>query len=150
MESEITKEHILTMTPHVTPEVTSAVASSALLNKKKWGVIAIGVALVAAIVVGWIVLKPAGPGVGFVSGNGRVEATEIDVATKLAGRVQNIMVDEGDFVHAGQTLAQMQIDVLDAQRDAAQAQSRQAVNAVASAEAGVVAHPRRRSRHSQR
>ena len=140
MESEITKEHILTMTPLVAPEAISPVVSSASLNKKKWGLIAIVVALVAAIVVGWIALRPVGPGAGFVSGNGRVEATEIDVATKLAGRVQNIMVDEGDFVHAGQTLAQMQIDVLDAQRDAAQAQSRQAINSVASAEAGVVAH----------
>ena len=140
MESEITKEHILTMTPLVAPEAISPVVSSASLNKKKWGLIAIVVALVAAIVVGWIALRPVGPGAGFVSGNGRVEATEIDVATKLAGRVQNIMVDEGDFVQAGQTLAQMQIDVLDAQRDAAQAQSRQAINAVASAEAGVVAH----------
>jgi HlyD family secretion protein len=52
---------------------------------------------VIAVVV-WIKLKPSGPGVGFVSGNGRVEGTEIDVANKLAGRVQDILVDEGDFV----------------------------------------------------
>ena len=90
-------------------------------------------------VVAWIRLKPSGPGKGFVSGNGRIEATEIDVAAKLAGRVKEIMVDEGDFVEAGQVLAQMQIDVLDAQRDEAQAQSQQAVTAVASAEAQVVA-----------
>jgi HlyD family secretion protein len=87
----------------------------------------------------WTALKPSGPGAGFVSGNGRIEATEIDVATKLAGRVRDIMVNEGDFVHAGQPLAQMQIDVLDAQRDEARAQSRQAVTAVASAEAQVAA-----------
>ena len=84
-------------------------------------------------------MKPSGPGVGFVSGNGRIEATEIDIATKLAGRVQEIHVNEGDFVKLGQPLAQMQIDVLDAQRDEAQAQSQQAVTAVASAEAQVAA-----------
>jgi len=84
-------------------------------------------------------MKPSGPGEGFVSGNGRIEATEIDVATKLAGRVQEILVNEGDFVKIGQPLAQMQIDVLDAQRDEAQAQSQQAVTAVASAEAQVAA-----------
>ena len=96
--------------------------------------------MVAVIaVVAWIKLKPSGPGKGFVSGNGRIEATEIDVAAKLAGRVKEIMVNEGDFVTAGQPLAQMQIDVLDAQRDEARAQSRQAVTAVASAEAQVVA-----------
>ena len=102
-----------------------------------WAGIAVVVAVIA--VVAWIKLKPSGPGVGFVSGNGRIEATEIDVAAKLAGRVKEIMVNEGDFVKAGQPLAQMQIDVLDAQRDEARAQSRQAVTAVASAEAQVAA-----------
>jgi len=107
--------------------------------KKNWVVTAIALAVVVIAVVLWLKLKPSGPGVGFVSGNGRVEATEIDIATKLAGRVQNIMVNEGDFVEAGQTLAQMQVDVLGAQRDAARAQSQQAITAVASAEAQVVA-----------
>jgi HlyD family secretion protein len=99
----------------------------------------IAVVLIAVAIVVWITLKPSGPGKGFVSGNGRVEATEIDVATKLPGRVQSIMVNEGDFVQVGQPLAQIQTDVLDAQRDEAQAQSQQAVTAVASAEAQVAA-----------
>ena len=107
--------------------------------KKNWVVTAIAFAVLVIAVVLWLKLKPSGPGVGFVSGNGRVEATEIDIATKLAGRVQGIMVNEGDFVQAGQTLAQMQVDVLDAQRDAARAQSQQAITSVASAEAQVVA-----------
>ena len=73
-------------------------------------------ALVAAIAaVLWFSLRPAGPGPAFVSGNGRIEATEIDVATKLAGRLQDMLVNEGDFVTAGQPLARMQTDVLDAQ-----------------------------------
>ena len=107
--------------------------------RKNWVVTAIALAVVVIAVVLWLKLKPSDPGKDFVSGNGRVEATEIDIATKLAGRVQNIMVDEGDFVKAGQTLAQMQVDVLDAQRDAARAQSQQAITDVASAEAQVVA-----------
>ena len=105
--------------------------------KKK---VALAVGAVAAMVIAvlaWTALRPVGPGAGFASGNGRIEATEIDVATKLAGRVQDIMVNEGDFVEAGQPLAQMQIDVLDAQRDEARAQSQQAVTAVASATAQV-------------
>jgi HlyD family secretion protein len=96
-------------------------------------------AVIVVAVLLWQALKPSGPGDGFASGNGRIEATEIDVATKLGGRVQDIMVNEGDFVDVDQPLAQMQVDVLDAERDEAQAQSRQAVNAVASAEAQVVA-----------
>ena len=96
-----------------------------------------GVVVIA--IVAWIMLKPSGPGKGFVSGNGRIEATEINVATKLAGRVQDIMVDEGDFVQIGQPLAQMQITVLDAERDEARAKARQAVTDVASAESQVAA-----------
>jgi HlyD family secretion protein len=85
----------------------------------------------------WTLTRPSGPGEGFVSGNGRIEATEVDLATKYAGRVVEIFVREGDFVKAGQVLAQMQIDVLNAQRDEARAQQQQAITAVASAEAQV-------------
>jgi HlyD family secretion protein len=105
---------------------------------KKWAV-ALTV-LCLGIVIGWMVwqaLRPTGPGDGFVSGNGRIEATEIDVATKLAGRVEKILVTEGEFVSLGQTLAYMRVDVLDAQHDEAMAQSHQAITAVASAEAHV-------------
>jgi HlyD family secretion protein len=105
---------------------------------KKRLLLAVAVAALAAIAVfAWVALQPSGPGVGFVKGNGRIEATEIDVATKLAGRVQEIMVNEGDFVEVGQPLAQMRIAVLDAQHDEAMALSRQAVTAVASAKAQV-------------
>ncbi len=108
--------------------------------KNKWIILTIIAVIAVAIAVAfWMALKPSGPGAGFVSGNGRIEATEIDVATKLPGRVQDIMVNEGDFVRAGQPLAQMQVDVLDAQRDEARAQSRQAVNTVATDEAQVAA-----------
>lgn len=99
-------------------------------------------AMVVAVIVTvgfltWTSIRPTGLGDGFVSGNGRIEATEIDVSTKLGGRVVDIFVNEGDFVQSGQLLAQMQSDVLNAQRDEARAQQQQAINAVASAEAQV-------------
>lgn len=72
-----------------------------------------------------------------VGSNGRIEATEIDIATKLAGRISDILVDEGEFVKEGQVLATMQVDTLQAQLREAQAQQRQAVNAVATAKAQV-------------
>jgi HlyD family secretion protein len=53
--------------------------------------------------------------------------------------VEAIMVDEGDFVVLDQPLAEMQIDVLQAQRDEARAQLSQALTAVASAQAQVAA-----------
>jgi HlyD family secretion protein len=97
-------------------------------------------ALVAAVALGyyaWSALRSHGPNEGLASGNGRIEATEIDVATKLAGRVEDILVREGDFVSAGQPLARMQIDSLQAQRDEALARYQQALQAVAGAEAQV-------------
>ncbi|UZE52338.1 HlyD family secretion protein [Rhodopseudomonas sp. P2A-2r] len=60
------------------------------------------------------------PGIG--SGNGRIEATEIDISTKAAGRIREILVAEGDFVSAGQVLARMDTDQLEAQRRQANAQ----------------------------
>ncbi len=107
--------------------------------KSKLIPILIVAALTGAGYYGWSRLKPAGPGAGFVSGNGRIEATEVDVATKLPGRVDDIMVAEGEFVAAGQPLAKMQVQSLEAQRDEARAQHQQLVNAVASAEAQVAA-----------
>lgn len=95
------------------------------------------VSLVVAALVAWQMLRPKGPGKDFVKGNGRLEATEIDVAAKLAGRVQDILVNEGDFVTAGQTLAHMQVQTLEAQRDEAAARLQQSITAVASAEAQV-------------
>ena len=79
------------------------------------------VAIVVAVLgaATWIYLRPRGPGAGFVSGNGRIEAIEIDVATKIAGRLREVLVEEGDFVSTGQPLARMDTNVLRAQRDEA-------------------------------
>ena len=95
----------------------------------------LGVAVAAWL--GWQKLQPSGPGPGFVSGNGRLEATEITIASKLAGRVNEILVSEGDFVKSGQVLARMQIDRLEAQRDEAEARWQQAQQTVSGAVAQV-------------
>ena len=57
----------------------------------------------------------------FASGNGRIEATEVSISSKLAGRIDDIMVNEGDFVSLGQPLAIMQTNVLKAQLAQAEA-----------------------------
>jgi HlyD family secretion protein len=98
------------------------------------------VALLAAGVVGfygWRSLRQEGQSAGLASGNGRIEATEVDVATRLAGRVAEIYVAEGDFVVAGQRLARIDVGTLQAQRDEAVARHQQALHAVAGAEAQV-------------
>ncbi|MFA5662448.1 HlyD family secretion protein [Castellaniella sp.] len=74
---------------------------------------------------------------GFVMGNGRIEATEIDVATKLPGRLAEVHVREGDFVRAGDVLARMDMGSLHAARKEAEAHHAQARHGVATARAQV-------------
>jgi HlyD family secretion protein len=85
----------------------------------------------------WDRTQHRGPGPGFVSGNGRIEATEVDVAAKVAGRLEAVLVREGDFVEAGQPLARMQVQSLLAQRDEAVAREQQAQQGVSAAQAQV-------------
>lgn len=85
----------------------------------------------AVAIVGWLLWKSSqapGLGDGFAGGNGRIEATEIDISAKLAGRIEEIYVQEGDFVEQGQVLAVMQTDTLTAQLNEAKAQLMQAVS----------------------
>jgi HlyD family secretion protein len=58
---------------------------------------------------------------GFASGNGRIEATEYDIATKRASRIASVLVFEGDMVELGQTLARM--DTRDLEADLREAQA---------------------------
>lgn len=51
----------------------------------------------------------------FASGNGRLEATEVNVASKLSGKIEAIYADEGQYVKKGDRLAKMQTNVLEAE-----------------------------------
>ena len=67
------------------------------------------------------------------AGNGRIEAEEVHVATKYAGRVAEVVADEGDMVEAGQVLARMDTDELDASLDKAEADIARAIACTAEA-----------------
>lgn len=84
----------------------------------------IGVGLALLGVMAWWLWQQITPQVlpeGFASGNGRIEAVEMDIATTAGGRIQSIDVDEGDLVHVGQILATMDTRSLVAQRQEAEA-----------------------------
>lgn len=104
------------------------------INWKTALVAGLVLAAAAGAVIGWQLWHDQGLGDGFTSGNGRIEATEISVATKLAGRVKDILVAEGQFVKAGQPLAHMEIESLQAQREEALARLQQAHESVSGAE----------------
>ena len=74
---------------------------------------------------------------GFAASNGRIEAVEIDVATKTAGRLVELHVQEGDFIEAEQVLARMDTDVLEAQLREAEAELRRSRTAVETATSSV-------------
>ena len=59
-------------------------------------------------------------------GNGRIEATEVDIATKIPGRLIDVSVNEGDAVKTGQIVAKLDTDELNAKVKQAQAQIQQA------------------------
>ncbi|HEY0663567.1 MAG TPA: HlyD family efflux transporter periplasmic adaptor subunit [Thiobacillaceae bacterium] len=102
--------------------------------KKKWSIrVAAVLAIGMVALLGWQRFGPQDEEGGIVSGNGRIEAVEIDIAAHAAGRVKEIRVREGDFVTSGQVVALMDTDVLEAQRRQAEAQLQQAISAVAMA-----------------
>lgn len=51
---------------------------------------------------------------GLISGNGRIEAVEIDIAAKSPGRLKEILVREGELVTAGQVVATLDTESLKA------------------------------------
>jgi len=86
-------------------------------------------------VYAWRAARPEDPGAGFVAGNGRIEAIEVDIATKQPGRVAEVLVDEGDLVQAGQVVARMDLQSLRAQRAESVAREQQARDAAEGAHA---------------
>jgi len=75
---------------------------------------------------------------GIVFGNGRIEADEIDIDTKYAGRIAQMLADEGDMLKAGQVVARMDTQDLAASLKKSQAQVRQAQKSIDEANANVV------------
>lgn len=116
-------------------------------RRRNAGVLA-AVAIAAVLAyAGWrYVLERNGALDGIASGNGRIEAIEIDVAAKIPGRIKEILAHEGDFVSAGAELARMDTAVLEAQRAEARAQLERARSGVATAESLV--HQREAEKHA--
>ena len=74
---------------------------------------------------------------GIARTNGRIEAEQVEIATKIAGRVTEVLVNEGDMVKAGDVIARMDAVQIEAQLRGAEAQARQAAHVKAQAEAVV-------------
>ena len=74
---------------------------------------------------------------GIVKSNGRIEATQVDVSSKYAGRLAQVNVEEGSSVTQGQVIAKLTSPEYDAQLRAAKADVQKANDALAAAEAEI-------------
>jgi multidrug resistance efflux pump len=95
--------------------------------------IMIPILLLAAIAGGgywWWNQQPAVAGTNTLAGSGTIEAEEVLISAEIAGRVQELLVDEGDLVAEGDILARLDSALLAAQLD-------QAIAAVGVAEANL-------------
>lgn len=86
------------------------------MNRKK----AVPIILVVTALVGSIlyfeVIRHLGGDDSRIEGTGTIEVTEVDIGSKLAGRILILTRDEGDQVRSGEVLVRLAYDELDAQR----------------------------------
>src|SRR5271157_6158356 len=75
----------------------------------------------AAGYVAWKQYEASQLPAGIVSVNGRVEATQVDISTKIPGRVIEIIPHEGDIVPIGSVVARIDTSETGAQLDQAKA-----------------------------
>jgi HlyD family secretion protein len=107
-------------------------------NRRIWLLAGLLVAVVAGGYYVWQQSQDGALPEGIASGNGRIEAVEIDVSAKSPGRIKEILVDEGEFVKAGQVLARMDTAQLEAQHRQAEAQLQRARIAIDTANSLIV------------
>ncbi len=72
---------------------------------------------------------------GIVKTNGRIEATQVDVSAKYAGRLADIIVEEGSSVTQGQVIGRIDAPEIEAQLRAAQSNLERAKQSLAESEA---------------
>src|SRR6516165_6071418 len=105
---------------------------------KKVVLMAVIAAVLAGGIAAWLMLsKPALPP-GIAGVNGRLEAKQVDIATKYPGRIKEVLADEGDTVEEGQVVATMDTEPLEAQLRNAEARIREAEDNKRTAQAEVV------------
>ena len=99
------------------------------MRQRHWLPIAAGGALLLAAGM-WILRSRDSRSPSFAIGNGRLEAIDVDVATKTAGRLLSVSVQEGDLVRAGQVVAHMDPATVMAQLQEVQADHQRALTLV--------------------
>ncbi len=101
--------------------------------------LALALIALGASTAGWSWLRLRAPAMpsSVVTGNGRIEAEHVNISAKTAGRVVEVLVEEGALVTQGQVLARIDTAELEAQGRKAQSEIRRAQQFLNEAEAAV-------------
>ncbi len=86
------------------------------MNKKKIMPIVVVAAVLTVSILYFEVFRHIGEDGKRIEGSGTIEVTEVDISSKLAGRIISIGRDEGENVKHGEVLVRIAYDELDAQR----------------------------------
>jgi HlyD family secretion protein len=105
-------------------------------HRKALALIAVGAIVLIGVVV-WAVRRGHALPEYIAFGNGRIEATEYDVATKLAGRLAELAPQEGDTVERGKVVGRLAAQEENAEWAASLADARAAEDAGRQAEENV-------------
>jgi HlyD family secretion protein len=105
---------------------------------RKWTILALAVLVAGFFGFRYLRARRSALPKGIASGNGRIEAKEVDIAAKLPLRVAQILVGEGDLVEPGQIVVKMDTTTLEAERASADAALAAAQEQLAVARAGIV------------
>ncbi|HUU53446.1 MAG TPA: efflux RND transporter periplasmic adaptor subunit [Armatimonadota bacterium] len=100
---------------------------------KKKALLAVPVAVI--IFVLYVTLRPHTQGGDWVYGSGVIEATEVDVSAQVSGLLAGVEVQEGQSVAAGQVIARIEQEELEAQLRQAEGNVRAAKGDLARSEA---------------
>lgn len=77
------------------------------VSKRRRVVLAAGIVAVAALAVYWFVTSGRGSAAAVIAVSGNIEVTSADLSFKIAGRVAERLIDEGQPVQAGQVVARL-------------------------------------------
>lgn len=86
---------------------------------KRFGIIIL--VIILALVLYFLLSSKGEKNKGEISASGTIEITEVEVSSKLAGRIEKLLVDEGDSVLKDQVLIELENNELEAQLKQAQA-----------------------------
>jgi HlyD family secretion protein len=91
------------------------------MKRKKIIPLALAIVIITGVTLYFEVFRHLGGRDDRISGSGTIEVTEVEMASKLTGHVQEIPVEEGDRVKKGERLVRLSHDELKAKRLSARA-----------------------------